>query len=149
MNVFKIVPVLLLVTAMGCKKSDTGNNAAGNPTVTSTYPNNNVTGVALNQPIEFTFSQAMDSSTINSSTFTLMHGSTNVAGTVTYSGTTAIFTPSVALAADSTYTATITTGAKNLAGLGLVKNSVWSFATGSSASTLAAGDLGAAGIYVI
>lgn len=149
MNVFKIVPVLLLVTAMGCKKSDTGNNTAGNPTVTSTYPNNNVTGVALNQPIEFTFSQAMDSSTINNSTFTLMHGSTNVAGTVTYSGTTAIFTPSVALAADSTYTATITTGAKNVAGLGLVKNSVWSFTTGSSVSTLAAVDLGDAGNYVI
>jgi hypothetical protein len=149
MNVFKIIPVLLLMTAMGCKKSDTGNNGNGNPTVTSTYPSNNVTGVARNQPIEFTFSQAMDSSTINNSTFTLMQDSTNVPGTVTYSGTTAVFTPSAALAADSTYIATITTGAKNLAGMGLAKNSVWSFATGGSVTTLAVVNLGEAGSYVI
>jgi Ice-binding-like/Bacterial Ig-like domain len=149
MNVFKIIPVLFLMTAMGCKKSDTGSNANGNPTVTSTYPNNNVTGVARNQPIEFTFSQAMDSSTINNSTFTLMQDSTNVPGTVTYSGTTAVFTPSTVLAADSTYTATITTGAKNLAGMGLAKNSIWSFTTGGSVTTLAVVNLGEAGSYVI
>jgi hypothetical protein len=149
MNVFKIIPVLLLMTALGCKKSETGNSATVNPAVTSTYPSTNVTGVALNQPIEFTFSQTMDSTTINNSTFTLMQGSTNVPGTVTYSGTTAIFTPSVALMADSTYTATITTGAKSLAGLGLVKNSVWSFTTGTSISTLALVNLGLSGNYVI
>jgi len=149
MNVFKILSVLLLVTAMGCKKSDTSNNATGNPTVTSTYPNNNVTGVARNQPIEFTFSQAMDSSTINNSTFTLMQDSTHIPGVVTYSGTTAVFTPSAVLTADSTYTATITTGAKNLAGMGLVKNSVWTFTTGGTVSTLAVVNLGEAGDYVI
>src|ERR1700733_10509760 len=149
MNVFRIIPVLLLMTAMGCKKSDTGNNGNGNPTVTSTYHSNNVSGVARNQPIEFTFSQAMDSSTINNSTFTLMQDSTKVAGTVTYSGTTAVFTPSAALAADSTYTATITTGAKNLAGMGLAKNSIWSFTTGGSVTTLAPVNLGEAGSYVI
>jgi Ice-binding-like/Bacterial Ig-like domain len=146
MNVFKIVPVLLLVTALGCKKTD---SAAGNPTATSTTPLNNVTGVARNQGIEFTFNEAMDSSTINDSTFTLMQGSTNVAGTVTYSGNTAIFTPLVALAAATTYTATMTTGAKNLAGLGLSSNSVWSFTTGGSISTLAVVDLGESGNYVI
>ena len=147
MNFFKIIPVLLFVTALSCKKSD--NNAPGNPTVTSTYPNNNVTGVALNQAIEFTFSQAMDSSTINNSTFTLMQGSTNVAGTLTYSGSTAIFTPSANLAADSTYTATITTGAKSHAGMGLSNNSIWSFTTGGSLSTLALVNLGESGNYVI
>jgi hypothetical protein len=149
MNFFKIIPVLLFVTALSCKKSDSNNSTTGNPTVTSTYPNNNVTGVARNQPIEFTFSQAMDSSTINNSTFTLMLDSTNIPGTVTYSGTTAVFTPSAVLSADSTYTATITTGAKNLAGMGLVKNSVWSFTTGGSVSTLAVVNLGEAGNYVI
>ena len=149
MNVFKFLPVLLLVTALGCKKSDTAKNTTGNPTVTSTYPNNNVTGVALSQGIEFTFSEAMNPSTINDSTFTLMQGSTQIPGTVTYSGTTAIFTPSAALTANSTYTATITIGAKSLAGLGLVKNSVWSFTTGSSISTLAVVNLGEAGNYVV
>ena len=148
MNVFKILPVILLVMALGCKKND-NNNATGNPTVTSTYPSNNVTGVALNQAIEFTFSQPMNSSTINDSTFTLMQGSTNVPGTVTYSGNTAIFTPSVPLTADSTYTATMTTGAKNLTGAGLSNTSIWSFTTGGSLSTLAVVDLGESGDYVI
>jgi Ice-binding-like/Bacterial Ig-like domain len=149
MNVFKIITVLLLLTALGCKKSDNANNATGNPTVTSTYPSDKVTGVSLNQAIEFTFSQTMNSSTINDSTFTLMQGSTQVAGTVTYSGNTAIFTPSVILTADSTYTATMTTGAKNLAGVGLSNNSIWSFTTGGSLSTLAVVNLGESGNYVI
>src|ERR1700684_530814 len=117
MNVFKILPVLLLLTALGCKKNNNANNATGNPTVTSTNPTNNLTGVARNQEIEFTFSEAMDSSTINDSTFTLMQGSTQIPGTVTYSGKTAVFTPSVALTAATTYTATIDTGAKSLAGI--------------------------------
>lgn len=149
MNVFKILPVLLLVTALGCKKNDNPGNAAGNPTVTSTDPVNNVTGVARNQKIEFTFSEAMDSSTINDSTFTLMQGSTKVQGTVTYSGKTAVFTPSVNLTAATTYTATINTGAKNLAGMGLANNSIRSFTTGGSISTLTAVNLGTAGNYVI
>jgi len=149
MTVFKILPVLLLVMALGCKKNDNANNATGNPRVTSTNPTNNLTGVARNQEIEFTFSEAMDSSSINDSTFTLMQGSTNVPGAVTYSGDTAIFKPSVILTAATTYTATITTGAKNLAGMGLASNSVWSFTTGGSASVLAVVDLGTAENYVI
>jgi hypothetical protein len=146
MNLFKIIPVLLLVAAMGCKKNDT---TAGNPTVTSTTPLNNVVGVSRNQQIDFTFSEAMDSSTINNSTFTLMQGSTKIAGTVTYSNKTAVFTPSVTLAAATTYTATMTTGAKNLAGMGLSGNSVRSFTTGGSVSTLAVVNLGESGNYVI
>jgi hypothetical protein len=149
MKFFKILPVLLLVSAMGCKKSETTTNATGNPTVTSTYPSNNVTGVARNQGIEFTFSEAMNPSTINDTSFTLMQDTTRIPGTLTYSGTTAIFTPSAVLTADSTYTATITIGARNLAGLGLVRNSVWSFTTGGSLSTLAVVNLGEAANYVI
>jgi hypothetical protein len=146
MNTFKFIPVLLLFTALACKKTDT---STGNPTVTSTNPANNVTGVARNQQIEFTFSQTMDPSTINDSTFILMQGSTKVAGTVSYSGNTAVFTPSVILAAATIYTATINTGAKNLSGMGLSANSVKIFTTGGSVSTLTAVDLGTAGNYVI
>lgn len=146
MNLFKIIPVLLIVSILSCKKSD---NPGQNPTVTSTNPVNNVTGVSRNSDITFTFSEAMDPSTINNSTFTLKQGSTNVSGTVTYSGTTAKFTPTVALLSATTYTATITTGAKNLAGKGLAGNSVWTFTTGGSTSVLSVVNLGAAGNYVI
>jgi hypothetical protein len=71
----------------------------------------------------------MDPLTITSSSFTLMIGTTPVTGSVNYSGTTATFTPSSNLLSGNTYTATITTVAKNLAGISLASNKVWSFST--------------------
>jgi hypothetical protein len=130
----------------GCKKDD---DTGVPPMVTSTDPINNVTGVARNKVVALTFSEAMDPLTINTSTFTLKQGTTAVSGTVAYSGTTATFTPSNVLASSITYTATITTGAKDLAGNALAANTVWSFTTAGATSGLAVVDLGAAGNYVI
>jgi hypothetical protein len=42
----------------------------------SAEPLNNVTGVPRNAEIAFTFSEAMDSSTLNSSTFYVKQGTT-------------------------------------------------------------------------
>lgn len=53
------------------------------------------------------------------------------------------FTPINALASATLFTATITTGAKDLAGNALATNASWSFTTGSTASLLPV-DLGAA-----
>ena len=58
----------------------------------------------------------MNPLTINGTTFLLTQGITPVLGTVTYAGTTATFSPSANLASNTLYTATITTGAKDLAG---------------------------------
>jgi hypothetical protein len=91
----------------------------------------------------------MDPLTINSSTFLLTEGAADVSGTVTYSGTTAMFTPSDPLSAGTTYTATITTGAKSSSGNSLAANTEWSFTTGGNTSSLAVVDLGASGHYVI
>jgi uncharacterized repeat protein (TIGR02543 family) len=102
------------------------------PTVSSTDPVNGATGVALNQKIAATFSKTMDASTITASTFTLLQGTTPVQGFVSYSGTTAIFAPSNNLTPNTAYTATITTGAKDLAGNALANNYVWSFTTGAA-----------------
>ena len=107
------------------------------PTVSSTDPANAATGVAINKKIAATFSEAMDPSTINTTTFTLKQGTTPVAGTVTYVGTTATFTPASNLAANTTYTATITTGAKDLAGNALASAFGWSFTTGVAPDTTA------------
>ncbi len=103
--------------------------AATPPTVVSTDPANNATGVVLDKVVTASFSVAMDASTLTSSTFTLKEGTNTVSGVVTYSGTTASFTPSVNLLSDATYTATITTGAKNVAGTALASNYVWKFST--------------------
>jgi hypothetical protein len=101
------------------------------PTVISTDPVNAAINVPLNQQVSAVFNEALDASTITTATFTLMQGSQFVAGTVSYIGTTATYKPSNNLIPNTIYTATITTGAKDLAGNSLVKNYVWSFTTSS------------------
>ncbi|MDO8094963.1 MAG: Ig-like domain-containing protein, partial [Candidatus Brocadiales bacterium] len=103
------------------------------PTVSSTSPANGDIGVAVNRAITATFSEAMDSSTITTSTFTVRTGGSNISGTVSYNSTTktATFTPSSNLTFPTTYTATITTGVKDSAGTAMVSNYTWSFTTSS------------------
>ena len=102
------------------------------PAVSSTDPLNTATGVALNQKVAALFTKTMDATTITTATFTLKQGTTSISGFVSYSGTTALFTPSGNLAANTVYTATITTGAKDLAGNALTASYVWSFTTGAA-----------------
>jgi len=98
------------------------------PSVILTSPVSNAVGVAVNAVITAMFSEALDPSTINTSTFTV----NGVTGTVTYSGTTATFTPSGSLNENTTYTATLTTGVRDNAGNAMAADCVWSFTTGSS-----------------
>jgi hypothetical protein len=106
-----------------------GNTDTTPPTVASVTPAINASSVAIASSLTATFSEAMTGSTITSSTFTLKQGSTTVAGTVTYSGTMATFKPSAALAQGTVYTATITTGAKDLAGNAIAASYSWNFTT--------------------
>ena len=132
-----------------CKK-DTKDPAPNNPpTVSSSNINNQATGVPLNKDIAVTFSEPMDALTITTSTFTVKKGTIVVPGAISYSGTTATFNPSVVLDANSTYTATVTTGVKDASGAALTSNVVWSFTTGSNSATLAVVNLGTAGNYVL
>jgi hypothetical protein len=104
------------------------------PSVISTNPANLAAGVATNQKITATFSEGMDSTTTTGSTYAVTGpGLTPVAGTVTYStiGATATFTPTTALASGVLFTATITTGATDLAGNPLADAFSWTFTTGS------------------
>jgi hypothetical protein len=108
------------------------------PTVISTVPVNNAVGVALNQQVSATFSEAMDPLTITNVTFTVKGpGVTNVPGAVSYVGNTATFAPTSSLAASTLFTATITTTAKDLAGNPLASNFVWHFTTGAAADITA------------
>ena len=101
------------------------------PTVTLTDPVNSATNVAINQKIAAAFSEGMDPTTINNVNFKLAGpGATPVAGTVTFVGQTATFLPNSNLANSATYTATISTGVKDLAGNALAANYTWSFTTG-------------------
>jgi hypothetical protein len=103
------------------------------PFVTATAPPDAQTQVGINTIITATFSEAMNASTIDGTTFTIKATSsgTPVAGTVTYNPATltATFTLSSALQNNTNYTATITTGVKDLAGNAMSANKVWAFTT--------------------
>ena len=99
------------------------------PVITTTTPGNGSTGVNPNQSITATFNTAMNPATLNDQTFSLQQGAASVTGTISYSGTTATFTPAAPLAVDLVYTATVTTGAQNTVGVGLASNDSWTFTT--------------------
>jgi hypothetical protein len=119
------------------------------PMVNATNPLNDAIGIALNKVISVTFNEEMDPLTITSASFTLKQGANAVTGSVAYSLKTATFTPSALLTAGLSYTATITTAAKDLAGNALAANTVSNFTTTNNVSTLAVVNLGEAGNYVI
>ena len=101
------------------------------PTVSSTSPAKGVIWVSVSTAIRATFSEALDPATITTATFAVRAGSTYIKGTVSYSGTTATFTPSSSLAYRTTYTATIGTGVRDLAGNAMQSSYAWSFTTRS------------------
>lgn len=106
------------------------------PTVSFTAPVNGQTAVPYDRKVSVAFSEAMTPSTVNSTTFTVTGpGATPVAGTVVSVGSTATFTPSANFVSGTLYTATITTGAKDLAGNALANNHVFTFTTGPAADT--------------
>ncbi len=102
------------------------------PTVTSSYPVPDASGVPIGISLTATFSEAMNPLTITDLSFTLTDGVTPVTGAVSYTGVTAIFNPAVDLAVDTLYTATISTVATDLAGNPLVNDYVWSFTTAAA-----------------
>lgn len=125
-----LVAFVLLALVAGCGREQASSPLS--PTVIATSPANGATAVVLNATVTATFSSVMAPATINTSTFTLTGpGAAAVAGAVTYSGTTATFTPTASLAANSVYTGTITTGATDPGGNALAANFVWTFTTGA------------------
>ncbi|MBW7469278.1 hypothetical protein ABID22_004039 [Pontibacter aydingkolensis] len=100
------------------------------PRVVLTNPVNLATGVARNTVISAGFSEAMIPSTITATSFTLKTGTSTIAGSISYTGTTAKFTPENNLAANTTYTATITTAAMSKNNTPLAANYEWTFTTG-------------------
>ena len=128
------IPFLLAVFAAGCGGGRDPILGTGvtpdttRPTVTYTIPAAGATGVATNTKVTVTFSKDMNPATITATSFTLTGpGTTAVAGAVAYPGgvRTATFTPTSVLAANTLFTATITTGAKDVAGNALASNFVW------------------------
>src|SRR5439155_6965110 len=99
-------------------------------TLLATVPASAAGGVSLFPYTTLFRSEAMDASTINTTTFILKQGTTPVAGTVSYSGVTATFTHAHTLEPRPTSTAKVSTGTKNIAGNALASDMICSFTTG-------------------
>jgi hypothetical protein len=133
--------ILSTLSIFGCG-SGGGNSAGGstsNPvdagpselSITSTSSGGGATGVAVDADVTVTFSSNIDTSTLNSSTFTLTGPDGPIAGSVSYDSETrtATFSPSHSLPPLTQYTATITTGVRNVDGNALSSPYSWSFTT--------------------
>lgn len=118
----------LVILVAGCSEDDVVEIVGICPVVLSTIPEDGDINVPLNQVISVTFNEELDPETVNSQTFKV-NGTSAVAGTVTYSGTTAFFTPAANLLPNTSYTGTVTTGIKDPMGNALQQNYVWSFIT--------------------
>jgi hypothetical protein len=106
------------------------------PTVSAVAPAEGATEVATSAGAEATFTEAMDLSTINASTFTLTKqgASQPLAAQVSYDAATkkATLVPNADLEGGSTYTATLKGGAmgvKDLAANPLAADKTWTFTT--------------------
>jgi len=110
----------------------------GSPTILSASPSDGATNVGVNVTIGVIFSEAMDPSTITPTTLIIRSPDFIIAGRVSNSissdeefpgSTVATFTPLGALRFSTSYTVTMTTDAKNLAGIPLETDHTWTFTT--------------------
>lgn len=104
------------------------------PAITRNHPADNASGVGMGASISISFNKEIDASTVNGSTFRLNQGVTPVAGTVSYDAgsRTATFTPSSPLAANTSYSALLTTEVRDQGGNPLGGEKTWSFTTGTA-----------------
>jgi hypothetical protein len=125
---------------------------AGPPTVISSAPPNGTNGVCPNTIAVATFSEAMNPATINTTTFTVTGPAmASVMGQVVYDAADYIakFTPSSNLALNTTYTATVTTGAQDLLGNPLATDFIWSFTTSAVACQTSSVPMGSAANFEV
>lgn len=124
------------------------------PQISVTSPIDLAQKVPVAKAIQASFTKPMDANTITTLTFTLSEGVTPTVGTVKYDAQSniATFTPLNPLSFNTTYTALLTTAAKDLSGnplkKGLVPNA-WTFTTGAEPNPAMLIDMGLATPFAI
>lgn len=100
------------------------------PEIFATDPEPNTTNIPIDTEISVTFSEPMNSATVNENSFILFQNGSTVAGDVPpFTGSTALFIPNQDLEPNTTYAAQITTEAEDIAGNNLANTYNWSFTT--------------------
>ena len=118
----------------GSSGGSTGGSTGGGggtaaPTVQSVTPANSATGIAVVDNITVTFSEAMQSSSIDNTTITLNNSGAGITTAVSYSSNVATINPSAALLWNTQYTVNVSTGVKNAAGNALASAYTSSYTT--------------------
>jgi hypothetical protein len=102
------------------------------PLISFTSPANEAVDVPSSTVVLAVFTEPMDPTTFDSSTFNVFAGDTAVAGEIRTVGLTAIFDPTVDLDPLTLYTARVTNGVADVAGNAMVNDYVWTFTTAVS-----------------
>ncbi len=134
MEMKNVLSILFLATVMvftACQEDDYEEIIGVCPIVVSTDPGNQAIGVSLDKIISVTFNTEMNPATINTSSM-IVYGVDTIAGTLSYAGNTASFTPSANLTPFTTYTGTVTTAVKDITGNALQQKYIWTFNTGAA-----------------
>ena len=116
----------------------TGSTSDGSPpTLDFQFPAHTALDVGINIDIVAGFTESLDPSSVNGSTFGLFQGANQVVGTVQYfdSSYTVVFVPSAELLPGTSYTARASGSIRDLAGNALGSNVEWSFTTGATSDT--------------
>lgn len=123
----------MLLLLVCCDKGGGSGDSTPTPesvfSIDSTSPANNDLNVATNATVKITFSEAVAASTVNSSTFKLTYGGGDVVGTISCSGTNAIFTPATALNEGYKYDVVVNRGISSTGGVPLPSEYKFSFFT--------------------
>lgn len=101
------------------------------PSISATLPSDNATNVPVTTLVSATFSEALDPTTVTSSSFTVTNAGTTVPGTVSYDPTlfTATFMASAPFPNSTTLRVNVAMSVADLAGNTLPSPSVWTFTT--------------------
>lgn len=129
----RILALLPLFIAVGCDSEDDEpiiDIPVVIPTVDSSVPANEAVDVVINSSVAVTFDQEMDPNTINTTTFTLLEGNTEVSWSMVYLNNVVTFSPTSNLQTGTVYTAKLTTGVKDLNGVPIAADYIFSFTTG-------------------
>ena len=127
-------------TSSGGSGGGTGGGSGGSgdstaPTVLSVVPASNATNINVGNNITVTFSEAMKSSTINTTNITLTNSGTAVTSAVTYSSNVATINPNANLNPSTIYTVTVGTGVQDAANNALASSFSANFSTAGSAGS--------------
>jgi hypothetical protein len=126
-----ITAMFMVIFTTSCKKDKYVELVGVCPVVISTNPVHRAINVPINQKITATFNEKMNPGTINSSSFMILNGITQISGALSYNETNATITfiPSAYLLPSTTYTGKVLRTVKDLMGNALQADYVWTFST--------------------